>query len=222
MPEMLSLSSMIVGKGQGDKVALLTDGRFSGGTYGLVVGHIAPEAQDGGPIAYLRTGDLVTVDQDTKEITMHVSDQEIEDRKKTTVIPPLYSRGVLGKYAHTVSSASKGAVTDFWRPERTGKNKELNDPVLAAGFSKRRKMKLNVELSRFRVKEGKTVQVDEWMAFLNEHMEDTLLTLEGEKMYVETIFREVLDGREYLYWYSVQAEGRIEVEDSESYIDKNI
>lgn len=68
-------------------------------------------------------------------------------------------------------------------------------------------MKLNVELSRFRVKEGKTVQVDEWMAFLNEHMEDTLLTLEGEKMYVETIFREVLDGREYLYWYSVQAEG---------------
>ncbi len=221
MPEMLSLSSMIVGKGQGDKVALLTDGRFSGGTYGLVVGHIAPEAQDGGPIAYLRTGDLVTVDQDTKEITMHVSDQEIEERKKTTVIPPLYSRGVLGKYAHTVSSASKGAVTDFWRPERTGKNKELNDPVLA-GFSKRRKMKLNVELSRFRVKEGKSVQVDEWMTFLNEHMEDTLLTLEGEKMYVETIFREVLDGREYLYWYSVQAEGGIEVEDSESYIDKNI
>lgn len=81
-------------------------------------------------------------------------------------------------------------------------------------------MKLNVELSRFRVKEGKTVQVDEWMAFLNEHMEDTLLTLEGEKMYVETIFREVLDGHEYLYWYSVQAEGGIEVEDSESYIDK--
>lgn len=121
MPEMLSLSSIIVGKGQGDKVALLTDGRFSGGTYGLVVGHIAPEAQDGGPIAFLRTGDLVTVDQDTKEITMHVSNQEIEERKQTTVIPPLYSRGVLGKYAHTVSSASKGAVTDFWRPERTGK-----------------------------------------------------------------------------------------------------
>lgn len=121
MPEMLSLSSMIVGKGQGDKVALLTDGRFSGGTYGLVVGHIAPEAQDGGPIAYLRTGDLVTVDQDTKEITMHVSDEEIAERKKTTVIPPLYSRGVLGKYAHTVSSASKGAVTDFWNMERSGK-----------------------------------------------------------------------------------------------------
>ncbi|HFH9838341.1 TPA: DUF6176 family protein [Streptococcus suis] len=81
-------------------------------------------------------------------------------------------------------------------------------------------MKLNVELSRFRVKNGKSSKVDEWMAFLNEHLEDTLLTLEGEKMYVETIFREVLDGREYLYWYSVQAEGGIEVEDSESYIDK--
>ncbi|WP_449460074.1 DUF6176 family protein [Streptococcus suis] len=81
-------------------------------------------------------------------------------------------------------------------------------------------MKLTVELSRFRVKEGKSAVVDQWMAFLNDHMEDTLLTLEGEKMYVETIFREVSDGREYLYWYSVQAEGGIEVEDSESYIDK--
>lgn len=121
MPEMLSLSSMIVGKGQGDKVALLTDGRFSGGTYGLVVGHIAPEAQDGGPIAYLRTGDMVTVDQDTKEITMAVSAEELERRKAETVIPPLYSRGVLGKYAHTVSSAAKGAVTDFWNMDRSGK-----------------------------------------------------------------------------------------------------
>ena len=82
MPEMLSLSSMIVGKGQGDKVALLTDGRFSGGTYGLVVGHIAPEAQDGGPIAYLRTGDIVTVDQDTKEISMAVSDEELENARQ--------------------------------------------------------------------------------------------------------------------------------------------
>ena len=121
MPEMLSLSSMIVGKGQGDKVALLTDGRFSGGTYGLVVGHIAPEAQVGGPIAYLHTGDLVTVDQDTKEITMHVSDEELAKRKAETTLPPLYSRGVLGKYAHTVSSASRGAVTDFWNMEQSGK-----------------------------------------------------------------------------------------------------
>ncbi|HFU4459156.1 TPA: dihydroxy-acid dehydratase [Streptococcus suis] len=121
MPEMLSLSSILVGKGQGESVALLTDGRFSGGTYGLVVGHIAPEAQDGGPIAYLRDGDTVIVDQDTKELTMEVSEEEIERRKAETIIPPLYSRGVLGKYAHIVSSASKGAVTDFWRPERTGK-----------------------------------------------------------------------------------------------------
>ena len=121
MPEMLSLSSMIVGKGQGDKVALLTDGRFSGGTYGLVVGHIAPEAQVGGPIAYLRTGDMVTVDQDTKEITMHVSDEELAKRKAETELPPLYSRGVLGKYAHIVSSASRGAVTDFWNMDKSGK-----------------------------------------------------------------------------------------------------
>ena len=112
---------MIVGKGQGDKVALLTDGRFSGGTYGLVVGHIAPEAQVGGPIAYLRTGDMVTVDQDTKEITMHVSDGELAKRKAETELPPLYSRGVLGKYAHIVSSASRGAVTDFWNMDKSGK-----------------------------------------------------------------------------------------------------
>lgn len=121
MPEMLSLSSMLVGKGQGETVALLTDGRFSGGTYGLVVGHIAPEAQDGGPIAYLRDGDTVIVDQDTKELTMEVSEEELERRKAETELPPLYSRGVLGKYAHIVSSASKGAVTDFWKPETTGK-----------------------------------------------------------------------------------------------------
>lgn len=78
---------------------------------------------------------------------------------------------------------------------------------------------MKTELTRFRVLPGKTHVVDQWMAFLNEHMEDVLLTLEGEKMYVETIFREVLDGFEYLYWYSIQGEGGIEVEASESYID---
>lgn len=117
MPEMLSLSSMIVGKGQGETVALLTDGRFSGGTYGLVVGHIAPEAQDGGPISLLQTGDTVVVDQDTKEITMKVSDEELARRQAEVVIPPLLSRGALGKYAHIVSSSSKGAITDFWKKE---------------------------------------------------------------------------------------------------------
>lgn len=121
MPEMLALSSMLVGKGQGESVALLTDGRFSGGSYGFVVGHIAPEAQDGGPIAYLQDGDMVTIDQDTREITMAVSDEELARRKATTQLPPLYSRGVLGKYAHIVSSASKGVVTDFYNTEETGK-----------------------------------------------------------------------------------------------------
>lgn len=117
MPEMLSLSSMIVGKGQGETVALLTDGRFSGGTYGLVVGHIAPEAQDGGPIGLLATGDFVVIDQDTKELTMKVSEEELAKRQASLVIPPLHSRGALGKYAHIVSSSSQGAITDFWKKD---------------------------------------------------------------------------------------------------------
>lgn len=117
MPEMLSLSSMIVGKGQGETVALITDGRFSGGTYGLVVGHIAPEAQAGGPISLLETGDTVVIDQDTKELTMNVSDEELTNRREKVVIPPLHTRGVLGKYAHIVSSSSKGAITDFWKKD---------------------------------------------------------------------------------------------------------
>ena len=78
---------------------------------------------------------------------------------------------------------------------------------------------INIELTRFRVIKGKSEKVDEWMKFLNDNMKDVLLTLEGEKMYVETIFREILDGEEYLYWYSIQGEGGIEVENSESWID---
>ncbi len=88
---------------------------------------ISPEAQDGGPIAYLRTGDIVTVDQDTKEISMAVSEEELEKRKAETTLPPLYSRGVLGKYAHIVSSASRGAVTDFWNHFRPKTCPELPD-----------------------------------------------------------------------------------------------
>lgn len=114
MPEMLSLSSLIVGKGLGEDVALLTDGRFSGGTHGLVVGHIAPEAQDGGNVALIQTGDIVTIDQDTKELSFNVSDEVLEERRKDLVLPPLHSKGVLGKYAHIVSSSSKGAITDFF------------------------------------------------------------------------------------------------------------
>ncbi|GGK04266.1 dihydroxy-acid dehydratase [Lentibacillus kapialis] len=113
MPEMLSVSSLLVGKGMGEQVALLTDGRFSGGTHGLVVGHIAPEAQNGGPIAFLDEGDHVTIDSDKKEISVDVSDEELERRKQEWIAPPLYKKGVLGKYAHNVSCSSKGAVTDY-------------------------------------------------------------------------------------------------------------
>ena len=79
---------------------------------------------------------------------------------------------------------------------------------------------MNVELTRFRVKQGMSYKVDEWLTFLNEHLEDVLVTLEGEKMYVETIFREMLNGEEYLYWYSVQGEGGQDVETSSHWIDK--
>ncbi|WP_085524319.1 dihydroxy-acid dehydratase [Tuberibacillus sp. Marseille-P3662] len=112
MPEMLSISSILVGKGLGEKVALLTDGRFSGGTHGLVVGHIAPEAQVGGPIALLKEGDEVTIDSDLQEITMAVTEDELDERRKHWTAPKLYAKGALGKYAHNVSCSSKGAVTD--------------------------------------------------------------------------------------------------------------
>lgn len=113
MPEMLSISAILVGKGLGEKVALLTDGRFSGGTHGLVVGHIAPEAQDGGPIAFLEEGDMVTIDSTKKEISFAITEEELQKRKQHWTAPPLYKKGVLGKYAHNVSCSSIGAVTDF-------------------------------------------------------------------------------------------------------------
>lgn len=112
MPEMLSISGILVGKGLGEKVALLTDGRFSGGTHGLVVGHIAPEAQVGGPIALLEDGDLVTICSETRTITVDLSEEELKKRKEKWVAPPLEKRGILGKYAHNVSCASIGAITD--------------------------------------------------------------------------------------------------------------
>ncbi|WP_210468282.1 dihydroxy-acid dehydratase [Sporosarcina sp. 6E9] len=114
MPEMLSISGILVGKGLGEKVALLTDGRFSGGTHGLVVGHISPEAQAGGPIAFIQNDDEITISAETQEIKVAVSDEEFARRKKDWVAPPLHTRGVLGKYAHNVSCASIGAVTDFF------------------------------------------------------------------------------------------------------------
>jgi dihydroxy-acid dehydratase len=114
MAEMLSISAIIVGKGLGEKIGLLTDGRFSGGTHGLVVGHVAPEAQVGGPIGLLQEGDSITIDSETQEVKFHVSDEEIEKRRREWVAPPLRAtRGTLVKYAKLVSCASKGAVTDL-------------------------------------------------------------------------------------------------------------
>jgi dihydroxy-acid dehydratase len=114
MSEMLAITAIVIGKGLNEKVALLTDGRFSGGTHGFVVGHIAPEAQVGGAIALIRDGDRITIDSQTRELLVDVSDEELARRKQDWIEPPLrYSRGVLNKYAKLVSSASKGAVTDL-------------------------------------------------------------------------------------------------------------
>ena len=113
MPEMLKPTSMIMGAGLGKSVALITDGRFSGGTHGFVVGHITPEAQDGGAIALVKDGDIITIDAETNSISVDVSDKEMKKRRQNWEAPELkFDRGVLYKYAKTVSSASKGCVTD--------------------------------------------------------------------------------------------------------------
>lgn len=114
MPEMLSVTALIVGKGLGGKVALITDGRFSGGSHGFVVGHVSPEAQVGGPISLLKNGDIITINSDIQEIKVEVSEEELAARAQAWVQPPLKVKsGVLGKYAKLVSSASRGAVTDL-------------------------------------------------------------------------------------------------------------
>ncbi len=113
MREMLSPTGAIIGKGLGDSVALITDGRFSGGTYGLVVGHVAPEAQVGGPIGLLEEGDIVTIDAAHNLIEVDLSEEDLAKRRKAWQAPTAkYGRGVLAKYAKSVSSASQGAVTD--------------------------------------------------------------------------------------------------------------
>ncbi|GFO75362.1 dihydroxy-acid dehydratase [Bathymodiolus platifrons methanotrophic gill symbiont] len=113
MREMLSPTSAIMGKGLGKDVALITDGRFSGGTHGFVVGHITPEAHVGGPLAIIKNGDKITIDAESKNLTLHVEDAEISARLAKWQQPaPKYTRGVLAKYAKLVSSASTGAVTD--------------------------------------------------------------------------------------------------------------
>ncbi|MBH46189.1 MAG: dihydroxy-acid dehydratase [Flavobacteriaceae bacterium] len=113
MPEMLKPTAAIMGAGLGKNVALITDGRFSGGTHGFVVGHIVPEAQEGGAIGLLQNGDVITIDAENNTLSVALSDTEIEFRKKNWVQPPYkFSKGVLYKYIKSVSNASKGCVTD--------------------------------------------------------------------------------------------------------------
>ena len=113
MREMLSPTAAVMGKGLGKEVALITDGRFSGGTHGFVVGHITPEAFAGGPLAAVEDGDAVTIDAETRELRLHVAEEEIARRLGLWTQPKgRYAKGVLAKYARLVSSASEGAVTD--------------------------------------------------------------------------------------------------------------
>lgn len=113
MREMLAPTAAIIGAGLGDSVALITDGRFSGGTYGLVVGHVSPEAAQGGPIALVREGDIIEVDASRNRLAMEVPEDELARRRGAWQRPaPRFDRGVLGKYSRQVGSASRGAVTD--------------------------------------------------------------------------------------------------------------
>ena len=114
MREMLSPTSAIIGRGLGGEVALITDGRFSGGSHGIVVGHVTPEAAVGGPLAIVEDGDQITIDSETKTIDVQLSDEEMDLRLRKWQPPaPKATRGLLAKYARLVSSASEGAVTDM-------------------------------------------------------------------------------------------------------------
>lgn len=112
MREMLAVTAALVGQGYGETVGLITDGRFSGGTHGMVVGHIAPEAQVGGPIAVVQDGDMITIDADQNLLSVELSDEEIAQRLARWQAPaPKYTKGVMAKYVKLVASASEGAVT---------------------------------------------------------------------------------------------------------------
>jgi dihydroxy-acid dehydratase len=112
MREMLAVTAAISGAGLGESVALLTDGRFSGATHGLMAGHVAPEAACGGPIAAVREGDVIAFDLPARQLRVELSDEEISARLKTwQAPPPRYATGVMAKYARQVSSAAVGAVT---------------------------------------------------------------------------------------------------------------
>jgi dihydroxy-acid dehydratase len=113
MPEMLTPTSAIMGAGLGKDVALITDGRFSGGSHGFIVGHVTPEAQEGGPIALVRTGDVITIDAKANELSVALSDEELAARRKAWRMPPYKAeRGTLAKYIRCVKSAALGCVTD--------------------------------------------------------------------------------------------------------------
>lgn len=113
MPEMLTPTSAIMGAGLGKDVALITDGRFSGGSHGFIIGHVVPEAQEGGPIGLLKDGDRITIDADTKTLSVDISDQEMEQRRSDWAMPPYAAtRGTLFKYIKNVKNASEGCVTD--------------------------------------------------------------------------------------------------------------
>ncbi|CAO3634522.1 unnamed protein product [Mucor fragilis] len=113
MPEMLKPTAAIMGAGLGKDVALITDGRFSGASHGFIIGHVTPEAFDGGPIALVHNDDKITIDANTRQMTLHIPDEELAARKKNwQPKPPKYTKGVLAKYIKTVKSASEGAVTD--------------------------------------------------------------------------------------------------------------
>jgi len=115
MPEMLTPTSAIMGAGLGDQCALITDGRFSGGSHGFVIGHVSPEAQEGGPIGLVRDGDIISIDAETRQMNVNVDEAEFARRRaewKPKVIPAA-KRGVLRKYTQLVSSASTGCVTDL-------------------------------------------------------------------------------------------------------------
>lgn len=113
MREMLAPTGAIIGRGLGDKVALITDGRFSGGSHGFVVGHVTPEAAVGGPIALIEDGDPITIDATSRRIDLGIGDEELERRRRAWTAPlPAATRGLLAKYARLVGSASQGAVTD--------------------------------------------------------------------------------------------------------------
>jgi len=113
MPEMLKPTSAIIGAGLGNSVALITDGRFSGGTHGFVVGHVTPEAQAGGLIALVKDGDLITIDAINNVMDVDLSEEEIANRRKAWQAPTLqHTQGILYKYARSVASASEGCITD--------------------------------------------------------------------------------------------------------------